>query len=382
MKKIRSFLPYLSLLILTAFAFFTGYIARAAWPLPGEKLDLVREAKRLLEAHYLDPLPESLELERGMIRGMVDTLDDPFTTFVDPIDHELQRDDLSGEYGGIGAVITRDEAGLVHLAPFESSPAERAGIEESDSLFQVDDLPIEEHTRLEEISAAIRGPLGTEVTLLISKTGEQENSSEIRIVRKAIPLPSVTSYTHPDDASVGVIAITIFSEKTPAEVEDHFSGMLDLGITALILDLRNNSGGLLGSAIEVARFFMLDGLVLKEIQSEGEIVEHFVRNPGEGASIDLAVLINGGTASAAEIVAAALQANDRALLIGQKTFGKGSVQLVFELTDGSSLHVTSARWLTASGTTLDQKGLDPDILIEDEGGTTDIMLQEALEVLR
>lgn len=382
MRRYKSFLPYLSLLILTALAFFTGYLARAAWPPPGEELYLLREAKRLLEAHYLDPLPESIELERGMIRGMVDTLDDPFTTLVDPAVHELQRDDLSGEYGGIGAIITRDESRLVHLAPFEDSPAERAGIEEGDTLHQVDDLVINVQTRLEEISAAIRGPLGSEVTLLVSKTEDSEDASEIRILRESIPLPSVTSYAHPDDPTVGVIAITIFSEKTPGEVEEHFSSLRQEGMTALVLDLRDNSGGLLDSAIEVARFFLDDGLILKEIQSEGKIVEHSAESPGEGASIPLSVLVNGGTASAAEIVAGALQANGRAALVGQKTFGKGSVQLVFELRDGSSLHVTSARWLTANGIALDQRGLKPDIPLDSEAETTDIILQKALEALR
>jgi carboxyl-terminal processing protease len=382
MRRRKTILPYLSLVVLTALAFFIGYLARAAWPPPGEELRLVREAKRLLEAHYLDPLPESIELERGMIRGMVNTLDDPFTTLVDPAAHELQRDDLSGEYGGIGAIITRDEAGLVHLAPFEDSPAERAGIEEGDILFRVDDFVIDVQTRLEEISAAIRGPLGTEVTLLMSETEDPEDASEVRILRESIPLPSVTSYAHPDDPAVGVLAITIFSEKTPDEVEEHYSSLMGEGVTGLVLDLRGNSGGLLDSAIEVARFFLDEGLILKEIQSESKLVEHNADSPGAGASIPLSVLVNGGTASAAEIVAGALQANGRAPLIGQKTFGKGSVQLVFELSDGSSLHVTSARWLTANGIALDQIGLEPDIPLETEDGTKDIILQEALESLR
>jgi carboxyl-terminal processing protease len=216
----------------------------------------------------------------------------------------------------------------------------------------------------------------------MSETEDPEDASEVRILRESIPLPSVTSYAHPDDPAVGVLAITIFSEKTPDEVEEHYSSLMGEGVTGLVLDLRGNSGGLLDSAIEVARFFLDEGLILKEIQSESKLVEHNADSPGAGASIPLSVLVNGGTASAAEIVAGALQANGRAPLIGQKTFGKGSVQLVFELSDGSSLHVTSARWLTANGIALDQIGLEPDIPLETEDGTKDIILQEALESLR
>jgi carboxyl-terminal processing protease len=370
-----------SYFILSGVAFFTGYLARAVWPPAGEELALVREAKRMLEQYYLDPLPADVVLERGMVHGMVDTLGDPFTTYVEPAAHELQKDDLSGEYGGVGAMITRDEAGFVHLIPFENSPAERAGILEEDVLLGVDDLRIEPDTSLEEISAAIRGPVGTEVLLLLAKPGDVATSFEVRIERETIPLPSVTAYIYPDDPSIGVIAISLFSEKTQAELEKAFDELRDKGMKSLVLDLRGNSGGLLDSGIEVARFFLDTGLVVKEMQAGGKIIEYHVEDIGDGATIEMVALVNGGTASAAEVVAAALQANDRAPLIGQKTFGKGSVQVVIELSDNSSLHITSARWLTPNGSTLDQIGLEPDIPLEQDD-VTDTVLQEAIRILR
>lgn len=381
MTKRRFIFIIVSYLVISGAAFLAGYFARALWPPPGEKLGLVREAKRLLVRHYVDPLPVEIELERGMVRGMVETLEDPFTTYVEPAAHELQKDDLTGEYGGIGAMITRDEDGYVHLVPFEDSPASRAGIVEDDILLGVDDVSIEPDTRLEQISAAIRGPVGTEVLLLLARPSELDESYEVRIERESIPLPSVTTYIHPDAPTVGVITISLFSEKTRSELEDAFHELQEQGMQGLVLDLRGNSGGLLDAGIEVARFFLEHGLVVKEMQSSGQVVVHEAGGSGVGTEIDMVVLVNGGTASAAEVVAAAIQSNGRAPLIGQTTFGKGSVQVVVELSDRSSLHITSARWLTPDGETLDQSGLEPDLQVE-ESGVSDAALQEAVRVLR
>jgi carboxyl-terminal processing protease len=168
----------------------------------------------------------------------------------------------------------------------------------------------------------------------------------------------------PDDPTIGVLAVASFSERTPDELEAAYAGLLERRASGFILDLRGNSGGLLDSGIAVSRFFLESGVVVIE-RGRGDDEEiHRATRPGEAADAPLAVLVDGGTASAAEIVAAALQANGRAPLIGTVTYGKGSVQLIFELSDGSSLHVTTARWLTPSGDEIDGAGLMPDIPLD------------------
>ena len=321
---------------------------------------LVEEAYSFLDLHYIDPLPEQLQIEQGMVEGMVSALDDPYTTYVEPSAHEIQRDDLIGEYGGIGAYLAINDDGLVYLVPFEDSPAERAGVNEGDILLAVDGVVLEKGAQLDDVSAALRGPEGSIVRIGVVAPSDGSGEREYEITREVFPLQSVTSFMHPSDASVGVIVIRLFSERTPAELEKAYRELVDRGAEALILDLRNNGGGLLGSALSVAEFFLEDGVILHEQQREGDMVTHSVSSPGIGSSMPLALLVNQYTASAAEVVAGAIQDHGRAPLIGETTYGKGSVQVIVELKDGSSLHITSARWFTPKNRTLDGVGLEPE----------------------
>ena len=348
----------LGTLILTS-AFAAGYTLAARRADVG--FPLVMQARRLIDEHFIDPLPDDLTLERGMIRGLVGSLGDRYTTYNEPAQHELQTDQLTGSYGGVGAQLLRDEAGKTHLVPFPGGPAERAGVVEGDVLTHVDDVSIEPAMSLDQISALIRGPVGSVVELTLApRTGESE-PREVRVSREEFPLPSITSYRLPDDPRIGAIVISVFSDKTPQELDAAVTRLVGEGCLAMVLDLRGNSGGLLDSAVRVARYFLSDGLVLIEQRRE-QVEESFrVESPGAGATLPLVVLVDEGTASAAEIVAAALQANERAPLIGSPTFGKGSVQVVLEMEDGSSLQVTNARWLTPNRITLDGTGLQPDI---------------------
>jgi carboxyl-terminal processing protease len=350
----------LAAVCLAGLGFLAGYLARGqadrAYP-------LLNQAHVLLQEHYLDPLPDETLLQRGMIRGMLLELGDPFTLYVEPASHELESDQLSGEYGGIGVLLTLDQEGQVRLVPAADGPAERAGVQEGDILAAIDGAPLEPGTGLDVVSASLRGPAGTPVTLTLSREADGV-TRDVRIVREVIPLPSVTGYLFPDDHSIGVLAVTSFSERTPDELSAAYNDLRARGAEKLILDLRGNSGGLLDSGIEVARYFLSSGVVVIERGREGEERIHRVDDPGEASRLPLVVIVDGATASAAEIVAAALQENARAPLIGQASYGKGSVQLIFELSDGSSLHVTSARWLTPSGNQIDGVGLRPDVPVD------------------
>lgn len=369
-------------LILVVSAMFAGYQLRSVWPPASEEYGLLREAYRLLENHYLSELPERITLERGMIHGMVDRLGDPYTNYVEPAAHEIQTDDLSGEYGGIGAYLSRGEDKKIHLVPFDDGPAARAGIQEGDILIAVDHQTIDDNTSLEMILAMVRGPAGTSVNLILAARKPGDDVIILDIVREAFPIPSVTSYLLPEDPKIGVIVITLFSDKTPQEVEESFLNLKSRGMETMVLDLRNNPGGLLDSGVNVARFFLSDGVILIEELPGGAKEVFRAETEGDAVDIPLAVLVNENTASAAEVVAAALQANNRAPLIGTPTFGKGSVQLVFELSDQSSLHVTASRWKTPQGITLDFHGLQPDVPVTIVDGEHDAIMLTAVDWLQ
>jgi carboxyl-terminal processing protease len=368
-------------LILTAFALFVGYHIRTIWPPASEEYGLIKEAQRLLDRYYIIDLPDQISLERGMIHGMVAKLDDPYTIYLEPVEHELQTDDLAGEYGGIGVFLYRGEDRRIHLVPFEDGPAAKADVLEGDILIAVDHEIIEDSTRIEAIQAMIRGPVGTTVVITLAPRSAGDPSPVLEIVRESIPLPSVTGYVLPDHPSIGVILISLFSEKTPQEVEQTFQSLVDRGAESLVLDLRENTGGLLDSAVEVARFFLADGVILIEETRAGAEEYYVVKSRGKASDIPMIVLVNGNTASAAEVLAAALQENERAKLIGVRTFGKGSVQLILELHDGSSLHVTSSRWQTPNGVMLDGRGLEPDLPVTIEDADHDVYMQIAIECL-
>jgi carboxyl-terminal processing protease len=380
-KRLISFLT-LILFLATLLSFAAGYFAREIWPLPSEQLLLLKEARRLLGMHYLDPLPDDLELERGMIHGMMGVLPDPYSRYVEPATHEIQTDDLAGEYAGIGAEISRGERGQFYLVPIEGGPAEAAGILEGDVLLAIDGVLINEDTALESVITRIRGPEGSAIRLTVVARDPQQANLEFEITRAIIPLPSVMHYLLPEEPWVGVITVRRFSEKTPGELEKAYKELINRGAKSIILDLRDNSGGLLDASIESSRLFLEDGLVVVEERSGMESQIFYVHERGLASEMPMVVLVNARTASAAEVVAASLQDNGRSLLIGEATFGKGSVQVILELSDGSSLHVTSARWLTPKGNVIDNIGLLPDIIVEQKDPNADNGIAVAVEWLR
>ncbi len=337
-----------------------------------EDFDLFWEAWGFVEASYLGDLPTSKELTYAAIRGAISALNDPYTVFIEPVVREQERQSLQGTFGGIGAYLTRPEdGGDIILEPIPDNPAELAGILSGDVLLAVDGQPVTPDMSVQEVADLIRGPKGTVVVLTVLHPGATE-PVDIEIERDDILIPSVSYRLLAEDERIGYIQLTRFSAESGNEVRQAIVDLQEQGATMLVLDLRGNGGGLLDGAVEVADHFLADGPILfQQSRNEGERVFEASAETVAG-DMPLVVLVDGGTASAAEIVAGALQDRERAVLVGNgRTFGKGSVQLVYDLSDGSSVHVTSARWLTPDHHQIDQQGLEPDILVE--------VTQEAIE---
>jgi carboxyl-terminal processing protease len=339
------------------------------------------EAWHILEKDFYGQLPTAQQMTYGAIRGVLTTLDDPYTIFVEPKPRQLERDDLRGSFGGIGAWVSKREDGAIVLKPMEDKPAQRAGILEGDVVIQVDDQEITPDMPLEDVILLIRGPVGSVVKLTISRADYPE-PLVFEITREKVETPTVSWRLLDEGQGLGYVSISLFSERTNEELETALKDLKAQEATRLILDLRNNSGGLLEISIDVASQFIPDGIVLYEQRRDQEEKSYPARRGGKATDIPLVVLVNAGTASASEIVAGAIQDSGRGILIGESTFGKGSVQLVYDLSDQSSLHVTVAHWFTPNQHEITGNGLTPDIVVrlteEDHAQDRDPQLDRAI----
>ena len=373
--------------------FTLGYYVRAltaeevgpAWLPPGLTSDdshpLLAQVRQLLDEHYIAPLPDNQKLEYGAAEGYVATLGDPYTRFVEPAPHELESQTLAGEYGGVGMAISKAQDGDITLAPFPDSPAAKAGIVTGDVLVAVDNTPITATTSVDSAVALVRGPIGSQVAITVRHVSGQTQT--VQITRQEFAIPSVTYKMVSTEPPVGLMAVSVFSEKTPDEVRQAADSLRAQGATRLILDLRDNPGGVLTSGIDVASLFLDGGVVMYETQKGApEKAYTAPANSGPLATIPLVILVNHNTASAAEIVSGALLDRNRAPLVGQQTYGKGSVQLVFDLPAGASLHVTSYLWYTPSHRALDKNGLPPTYAVEPATDGSDPQLARAIELLK
>ncbi len=392
-KRARDFLISFLIVLLAGTAFASGYFANdfleqrvgtASASEGEEEFALFWEAWSWIQGSYLGEIPPMKQITYGAIRGALNELGDPYTVFIEPPAREQERESLRGNFGGIGAHLSRNEAGEVILEPIPGNPAEMAGILVGDVLLAVDGVEVSALDPVEEIAEAIRGEKGTSVTLTVLHPGASE-PEDITIERGDILIPSVTYHVLPESPSIGYIRLSRFSGESSNEVDAAIEQLRAERVQGLILDLRQNGGGLLDAAVAIADHFLEDGPILYQ-QSKGQEERVFeATSGGSGVDIPLVVLIDGGTASASEILAGALQDRERASLIGTPTFGKGSVQLVYDLSDGSSVHVTASRWLTPERHQLDQQGLQPDISVEVtqeavEAGQ-DLVLNRAVEYL-
>lgn len=367
----------LGLLVLAAviIAFLIGFYGRD-WVGNQPNISLAVQAFDILRKNAYNDLPAPPALQYGMIRGMLQAYNDPYTSFYEPPQHAVQTDQLAGKFGGIGVRLERDAAGYFRLYPTSDSPASKAGIADGDRLISVDAVEMPAGVDQTLVEAAIRGPVGTKVSLVVTQPPDFSKSRHLTITRAEFALPSMTWNILPDQPQVGIIHISIMADTTPKELTNAIVKLKTLGAVYFILDLRNNGGGLLDTGIDVARLFLRQGLVINEQYRNQPVVPFQVDKPGILADLPLVVLVNQGSASAAEITAGALQAQNRAKLVGTTTYGKDTIQEVFELKDASSLHVTVAHWWIPGI----KVPLTPDIAIQ-EGPQTDNQVKAAVQEL-
>jgi carboxyl-terminal processing protease len=366
-------------------AFIGGYLVRG-WQSgsvqPDFKFPVLAEAYQLLQANALSPLPADKKLEYGMIRGMLQVYNEPFTVFVEPPQHELQTQQLQGKFGGIGVRLERDDRNNVYLYPLPDSPALKAGVKEGDRLFKIGPLSMTQKTTNDELQAAIRGPIGQKVEITIGHKPDY-NPVVLTVDRQEMALPSIAWNIAPTEPGIGVIHVHIIAGTTPDEVTKAINDLKAQGAKKFIIDIRNNGGGLVDAVVDFARLFLKSGVIIGE-QYRGQPEKIFQADqPGPFSDLPMVILMNNGTASAAEIFAGALQGQKRAPLIGSHSYGKDTIQLVFSLSDGSSLHVTSAHWWIPGlgGQSITGKGLQPDILLPDNAGDNQFM-QAAMNYLK
>lgn len=321
----------------------------------------------------------------GATKGLVESLGDPHSNFFDPKETKSFEESINGEFSGIGIEIGQKDGVLVVIAPLENTPADKAGLRSGDLILKINSVSTADMT-LDEAIELIRGDIGTEVKLTVLSL-DSEESKEVSVVRQIIEIPTL-SYKMNDDG-IFVISLYNFSSNATDLFDQAMYEFSKSNTNKLIVDVRGNPGGYLDGAVDISSWFIPKGQVVA-IESYGGDVEDVVYrshgyNIGKGA-LNMVILVDEGSASASEIFAGALQEYGKATLIGNKTYGKGSVQQLIPITDTTSLKLTIAKWLTPNGVSLTGNGLDPDISVpvtkEDLEAKKDTQMQKAVEFLK
>lgn len=367
-----------------AIAFLGGVFFANATDSPhnNDNFQLFWQSWDILEDEYYYDLPENKELVYGAIQGLMRSAGDHYTFFVPPTAAEFDRQATAGEFGGIGAYVGQNEDGyLVVISPFEGLPAEEVGIQADDIILAVDGELIQGWTQDQAI-ALLRGKIGTKVILTIYRPSE-EREFTAEITRARVELPTVDARMFDN---VGYVRLFSFNDKATTLLEREITDLqTGNGLDGLILDLRGNPGGLLDQAVGVSDLFLDSGIVVTQRARDGKEVEYRSTDGSIAENIPLIVLVDGGSASASEVVAGALRDRGRATLIGQTTYGKGSVQHVHDLYDGSQLHVTVSLWFTPNETPIQGQGLEPDVGVETQtdnaSATLDPYIEAALDYI-
>ena len=327
-----------------------------------EKLKVLADVLSIVERNYVEAVNAS-NLINGAINGMLETLD-PHSSFMTPEVFKEMQTETRGIFGGVGFEITIRDKVLTVVAPIEDTPASRAGIQSGDQVLRVNGKSTKDMNLMDAVKL-MRGPQGTQVTITIMRSGFTE-PKELTLTRAIIPIRSVRSKLL--EEGYGYIKINQFIEKTHADMKTALNRLESNGGTlkGLILDLRNDPGGLLEQAVKVADEFLESGLIVyTEGRVEGQKMKFYAQKKAKEHDYPLIVLVNAGSASASEIVAGALQDHGRAVILGTQTFGKGSVQTIIPLEDGSAIRLTTARYFTPSGRAIQAQGITPDIVVQD-----------------
>ena len=331
---------------------------------PGDPsgFSLFHEAWDILRQHYVDqPALESKDLTYGAIRGLTTAIGDTdHTRFLTPDELAQQKSDLSGTFAGVGAVLSQDGTDLVVQSVIPGAPAERAGVRAGDRILAVDGVDTMGKT-VSQVVDEVRGKEGTQVTLtLAKKTGG--DTFDVTITREIITVPAVSWAMYPG-TTTAVVRLEQFSADSGKQMIDNLKAAQAAGATRFVLDLRSDPGGYVGEAVTVASQFLGDGIVYMQQDAKGDRAEVPVQKDGVATTQPLVVLVDNGTASSAEIVSGAIQDAKRAQLVGEKTFGTGTVLSQFDLSDGSALLVGTTEWLTRNGNQIWRKGIAPDVVV-------------------
>jgi carboxyl-terminal processing protease len=352
---------------------------------------ILQEIENILHEDFVNPdAVNTEELIKGAIQGEIDALGDAHTVYIAPEDFALGVDIISGTFQGIGAQVDQDPVTgeIVIVTPFRDSPAEKAGIRAGDVILAVDGESTEGWSVAEAVKR-IRGEQGTPVTLMI-RSSDGETTREVTVERDTIVIPTVfTREVEGADGAlvpdVAYIELQQFTEETVGDLSDELEKIVDDGYKGVILDLRRNPGGALDATVDVADMFLDDGVVLTQVDRDGHQTEYRAKSGGEALDLKVAILVGPGSASGSEVLSGALRDHGRAKLVGEQTFGKGSVNHIRELSNGGALYVTIARWLTPNGEQIEGVGLVPDIPIslseDDIANNRDTQLFAAIDYL-
>ncbi len=375
----------------TGFLVGNGMSTKAEAALVNYDSELFKSVRMQLDNKFVfwkssSTLPTAQELEYGVIRGYVDSFKDPYTVFMPPKEAKSFAENVKGSFGGVGMTVGMKDGNIVVIAPLKDSPAMKAGIKAGDIITAVDKKSVVGMTS-EEAVTYIRGELDTPVTITVLHA-DAKATNDITIVRKEIKIPTID--TEKKDG-VFVLRLYNFSAESPELFHNSMNDFLQSGLTKLVIDLRGNPGGYLEAAVNMASYFLRDGQVVvseKQGKAEAQINHRSTRIVGLPGNIKVAVLVDGGSASASEILAGALKDHGIAKVVGTKTFGKGSVQELINLEGGASLKVTIAKWFTPNGINISEHGIAPDFEVQatttlkmKDGTVRDLQLEKAIEIL-
>lgn len=347
------------------------------------EFEVVEEAWQVIINDYVDSDEIDLErLSQGAIEGMIKALDDPYSAYFDAEQYELSQYSLQGSFGGVGIEVTVDEEGeLVVVAPIVGTPAQKAGIMPGDKILAIDGEKTEGMHFIEAV-LKIRGEQGTQVTLRVLHEGEDVPQDYV-ITREEIDAASVLPKMLP--GNIAHIEVGHFTSRTGSEMTSALEDIIADDVSGIILDLRDNPGGVLKAAVAVASQFLEEGIAVYVIDGEGNEEEWRVEEGGLATKLPLVVLVNSNSASSSEVVAGALQDHMRGIVIGTQTLGKGAVNHFRELSDGSAIYITSARWYTPNRQQIEGQGITPDEIIEitedDLARGYDPQLERAIEYI-
>lgn len=371
MKRIHNFILLLLFVLVT-------YTPSIAADTTYEGLSNFTRVLDLVERNYVEEVdPE--KLTDSAIDGMLKTLD-PYSTYLSPERYRELEIGTSGEFGGVGMEVSEENGTLVVITPIEGSPAEKAGIKPRDQIIEIEGKSTQGMV-VQEAVGLLRGPSGTPVRITIKREGEKD-PRVITLIRDKIIVKSVKSRLL--DNGIGYVRLVQFQDRTSQELRDAISGLEAQNgkqLNGLILDLRNNPGGLLSEAIDVVDEFIDAGLIVSvRGRTQDQTREYYATKNGSFQTFPVVVIVNDGSASASEVVAEALQDSKRAVILGTKTFGKGSVQTIIKLEDGSGLKLTTAKFYAPSGRSINQVGVTPDIKVENTNDQ-DKQLESAINIL-